>query len=206
MTGRRLTKKPDEGRRSTEVRQAELTEAALSIIATRGIAALSTRSLAAHVGLSSGAIFRHFATLDALLDAVAARVEAALDSTFPPSDLPPRERLERFIEARSATVGNHVGILRLMLSDQFQLALPEGGSKRLAGCVKKTREFISECVRKGQAEGTIRDDIDAAALVVIVMGTTRMLALSNNLPRGKADEARAVREAIVTLLSPAEKR
>lgn len=203
MTLKRTAKKPDDGRRPTEVRQAELTDAALSIIATRGIAALTTRSLATHVGLSSGAIFRHFATLDALLDAVVARVEAELDSTYPPSDLPPRERLERFIEARSATVGNHAGISRLMLSEQFQLALPEGGSKRLAGCVKKTREFITTCIREGQAEGTIRNDIGAEALAVIVMGTTRMLALATKLARGKADEARAVRQAIVALLSPA---
>ena len=56
-------------RRTSEVRQVELTDAALHIIATRGIGAVSTRSLAEQVGLSSGAIFRHFASLDAVLDA-----------------------------------------------------------------------------------------------------------------------------------------
>ena len=106
---KRAAKKPDEGRRPTEVRKVELTDAALHVIATRGIAALTTRSLAEHVGLSSGAIFRHFATLDALLDAVVARVEAELDATYPSKELPPLERLERFVEARSATVGNHTG-------------------------------------------------------------------------------------------------
>jgi AcrR family transcriptional regulator len=62
-------------RRASPVRQTELVDAALQIIATQGIAALSTRSLATAVGLSSGAIFRHFASLAALLDAVVARVE-----------------------------------------------------------------------------------------------------------------------------------
>ena len=46
------------------------------------------------VGLSTGAIFRHFASLDALLEAIVTRVEAVLAATYPPADLPPRERLE----------------------------------------------------------------------------------------------------------------
>ena len=114
-------------RRTSLDRQVELTDAALHIIATKGIAALSTRSLAAQVGLSSGAIFRHFASLEALLDAVVTRVEAVLESTYPPSTLPPVERLERFVEARSTAVGNQLGILRLVLSEQFLLALPQSG-------------------------------------------------------------------------------
>ncbi|MEZ4337476.1 MAG: helix-turn-helix domain-containing protein, partial [Sandaracinaceae bacterium] len=72
-------------RRESKDRQVELTEAALRIIASQGIAALSTRTLAAEVGLSSGAIFRHFSSLDALLDAVVGRVEAVLEETYPPA-------------------------------------------------------------------------------------------------------------------------
>jgi AcrR family transcriptional regulator len=110
-------------RRSTEARQAELIDAALHIIATRGIAALTTRSLAEHVGLTGGAIFRHFASIDALIEAVVGRVESVMESTFPPSGLPPGERLDRFVEARSTAVGGQVGIMQLMLSEQFLLAL-----------------------------------------------------------------------------------
>jgi AcrR family transcriptional regulator len=77
-------------RRKSEDRQVELTDAALHIIATKGIAALSTRSLAAQVGLSTGAIFRHFASLEALLDAVVGRVEACSRVHVPAGDAPPR--------------------------------------------------------------------------------------------------------------------
>jgi Bacterial regulatory proteins, tetR family len=45
-------------RRSSSERQVELTDAALRIVATRGIAALSTRSVAEERGLTSGALFR----------------------------------------------------------------------------------------------------------------------------------------------------
>ncbi|MBK6534266.1 MAG: TetR/AcrR family transcriptional regulator [Deltaproteobacteria bacterium] len=188
-------------RRSTEVRQVELTDAALHIIATRGIAALTTRSLAEQVGLSSGAIFRHFASIDALIEAVVARVELVMESTFPSSELPPRERLDRFVEARSTAVGGQV-IMQLMLSEQFLLALPEGGSARLAACAQKTREFVRACLREGQTAGEFRSDIDAGALVVVVMGTIQMLALSAANRRQIGTAPQSVRDALGVLLRP----
>lgn len=191
-----------EFRRSSEHRQVELTDAALHIIATRGIAALSTRSLAEQVGLSSGAIFRHFVSLEALLDAVVARVEAVLESTYPPKELPAAERLERFVEARSAAVGSQFGILRLVLSEQFLLALPESGSARLSACVQRTREFVRNCLREGQETGQFRADVDADALAVIVMGTVQMLAFSTAKPRQRATQAKVVRDGLIALLQP----
>ncbi len=193
-----------EARRSSEVRQVELTDAALHIIATEGISALTTRRLAEEVGLSTGAIFRHFPTLDALLDAVVARVESVLDATYPPEGLSARERLERFVDARSTAVGNQVGILRLVLSQQFLLALPESSSARLTACVEKTREFVSSCVREGQRTGELRDDIDASALGMIVMGTVQVLAISTDGTRRSVTQARRIRGGLFALLEPSK--
>jgi AcrR family transcriptional regulator len=191
-------------RRTSESRRLELTDAALHLIATKGIAALSTRTLAAQVGLSSGAIFRHFASLEALLDAVVTRVETVLDATYPPPTLPPVERLERFIEARSTAVGNQLGILRLVLSEQFVLALPKRGSARIAACVQKTRAFVLQCVRDGQHTQALRVDLPAETLAPIVMGTVQMLALSRSKAGQREAEARAVLGSLLVLLrSPA---
>lgn len=189
-------------RRTSEDRQLQLTDAALHIIATKGIAALSTRSLAAQVGLSTGAIFKHFASLDALLEAVVARVETLLESTYPPPTLPPVERLERFIEARSTAVGDQLGILRLVLSEQFLLALPESSSARLAACVRKTRAFVLACLRDGQEAGELRSDLPAETLAPIVMGTVQMLALSPSKARRRGAEAGAVLGSLLALLRP----
>ncbi len=192
-------------RRASSTRKVELADAALHIIATKGIAALSTRSVAEQVGLSSGAMFRHFATVDALLDAVAVRVDSVLDATFPPADLPARDRLERFIEARSTAVGAQLGIMRLVVSEQFFLALPPDASSRLAACVRKSRAFVVACLREGQEVGDFRRDIDAEALSVIVVGTIRMLALSAS-PHSSRSPARtegaSVRAALFALLAP----
>lgn len=195
-----------EVRRTSRDRQNELTDAALHIIATKGISALTTRSLAAHVGLSTGAIFNHFASLEALLEAVVARVESVLESTYPPATLPPVERLTRFLEARSTAVGKQLGILRLVLSEQFLLALPKAASERLAACVHKTRAFALQCVRDGQRAGALRADLAAETLVPIIMGTAQALALSPVKSRQRAAEARAVIESLLTLVRTATPR
>ncbi len=191
-----------ERRRSSEDRQVELADAALTIIATKGIAALTTRSLATEVGLSTGAIFKHFASLEALLDAVVGRVESVLDATFPDPALPPRERLERFVEARSSAVGKQLGILRLVLSDQVSLAMTKSGSARLDACVARTRGFLRACISEGQSEGTIRRDLPETTLTPIVMGTMQMLALASGKTREREREAKAVREGLLHLLTP----
>ena len=190
-------------RAETGQRQTELADAALLIIATRGITALTTRALAEQVGLTSGAIFKHFASLDALLEAVVGRVEAVLDSTFPTDDtMSPLERLEHFIEARTTAVGERVGILRLLLSEQFQLALPKQGAERLSRCVQKTRAFVVTTLREAQDVGEVRADVSAEALGPIVMGTLQMLALT----RSRNGDAAATRDALSTLLSTPKPR
>ena len=186
------------------MRRVELADAALKIIATRGIVELTTRNLAAEVGLTTGAIFRHFASLPALLVAVAERVEAILATSYPPAGLAPRARLAHFIDARSAVVGTHAGVLRLMLSDQFSLALPAPAVRRLRAARATTQAFLVETLTAAQAAGEVRRDVGPEALTVVVMGTIQMLALSlDHTPRARrAAHTAAVRTALAQLLAP----
>lgn len=188
-------------RRSTEQRRVEIADAALRLIASRGIAELSTRLVAEAVGLSTGALFRHFGSLDDILCAVADRVLERLQGTYPPADLPPVERVARLVDARTAAVGEHPGILRLVLSEQFALALPRRAADRLQEAVASTRAFLIQALREGQERGEIREDVAAEALAAIVMGTMQMVAFET--VRGVAGaEARArVRDGLMRLLT-----
>jgi AcrR family transcriptional regulator len=192
-------------RRPSGARQVELVDAALEIIATQGLQALTTRSLAEAVGLTTGAIFRHFTSLDALRAAVVTRVEEVLEATYPSPSLPPAERLARFVEARSAAVGAHRGVLRLLLSEQFHLALPPGDAARLARAVTRTRKFLVETVREGQGAGAFRADVAPEALAPIIMGTTQVLAWASHAGR-RAGEGSATVAGLLALLAPPKRR
>lgn len=182
-------------------------EAALRIIETRGIAALTTRALADEVGLTTGAMFRHFESLDALLDAVVSRVEAVLDATYPPKTLHPRERLVRFVELRAAAVGRQRGILRLILSEQFALALPASSAARLRRSVERTVGFVRDAVTEGQKTGAFRADVDGRALVALVLGVIQTLALGRAGPlTGLGLDAGPLLEGMQVMLDPPKRR
>ena len=190
-------------RQPTIVRRGELVSAALELIATRGIASLGTRSLAAQVGLSSGAIFKHFASLDALLMAVVDHVSEVLAASLPDPALPPLERLAAFVERRSQAIGGRAHIQQLMLSEQFLLALPPGGAEKLGEQIDLTWRFVRQAVEEGQAVGRIRADLPARAAALVVLGTTQMLARSQTQARLAAGEPRDVLTTLMAMLGPA---
>lgn len=165
-------------RKPTEVRRTEIADAALGVVAVRGIAALSTQVLADAVGLTTGALFKHFPSRDALLLGMAERVRDLLRGTYPEGGLPPRERLHRLAEARLALVAGSAGVLTLVLSEQFALALPDEAACVLRAAIAETHSFVARALRDGQAEGSVRVDVAAEALAVLFMGALQMTALA----------------------------
>ncbi|MBZ4421751.1 TetR/AcrR family transcriptional regulator [Myxococcus sp. RHSTA-1-4] len=162
-------------RRSHEERRREIADAALRIIATRGITALTVATLARELGLTGGALYRHYPSTDAIMEAVAVRAAELLDASLPEPSLEPLVWLERFVESRSRTISGHFGVARLLLSEQLALALPPGGRERIQESVRKTMMAIQRTLLAGQEQGLIRTDLRAADLVPIIVGTVQML-------------------------------
>jgi Bacterial regulatory proteins, tetR family len=98
-------------RRASELRQVEWTEAALRIIATKGLGASSARSLAAQVGLSRGAIFRHFvAHVVPVLES--AYLAPVVMGTVQMLALSPAKARQREAEARAVLDNSLLALLR----------------------------------------------------------------------------------------------
>lgn len=165
-------------RKPTDIRRTEIADAALQVVATRGVAALSTRVLAEAVGLSTGALFKHFESRDALLLGMAERVSELLAATYPSAALPSRERLRQLARARLSLVTGTAGVLTLVMSEQFALALPEPAVAVLRAAVRDTHGFVTAALAEGQGDGSIRADVPPEALALVFMGAIQMSALA----------------------------
>lgn len=187
-------------------KRAEIAEAALRLIETRGIAALTTSALAAELGMSSGAPFRHFANRDEILEAVALRVEELIRATFPPETEPPLARIQALLKARARVVGGHRGIGRLMFSEQFALALPAAAAARLRAVVVQTRAFLVEALEEAGKAGAIRTDLAPKALAAVVFGLLMQLVHAQASGQGHADDADEACATLLTLLQPPTSR
>jgi len=183
-------------------KRAEIADAALRIIESRGIAALTTSALAGELGVSSGAPFRHFANREEILEAVALRVEALILDTFPPETAPPLERIKALLQARTRVVGGHRGIGRLMFSEQFAMALPEVAVARLRAVVVRTRAFILAAIEAAQEEGAIRSDLAPRALADVVFGMLMHLVHTQALGQGRSGDADAAYATLLALFRP----
>ncbi|WP_243303280.1 TetR/AcrR family transcriptional regulator [Geothrix oryzisoli] len=187
-------------------KRAEIADAALRIIETRGIAALTTSALASELGVSSGAPFRHIANREELLEAVVLRVEELILGTFPRATDPPLERIQSLIRARAKVIGGHRGIGRLMFSEQFALALPEAAAVRLRGVVTRTQAFLLEALREAQQQEAVRTDLPPKALVTVVFGLLMHLVYAQAAGQGRATDPGETCATLLALLQPPSTR
>ncbi|MDE3244858.1 MAG: TetR/AcrR family transcriptional regulator [Acidobacteriota bacterium] len=193
--------------RPTTAKRTEIADAALRIIGERGITALTMASLAAELGVSPGAPFRHFASRDEILEEVAHRVVDLVGTAFPDPALPPIERLSRLFLARTEVLGRNTGCGRLIFSDQFAKALPEKAAATLRGLVRQTRAYLLAILKEASEAEEVRRDLAPEDLLVPVIGTLQHLAFLTALPADgpplrRPDPRRALETLLVLLSTP----
>jgi AcrR family transcriptional regulator len=157
-------------------REVEVAEAAWRVLSTRGVGALSVRTVAAEAGLATGSLRRAFPTQDALLvfslELVSRRVEErvrALDRTAPPPtpqtavlmellplDAERRLEMEVFLHLGSLTAGG--GPLRQVY---------DAAHRELAGAAA---EVLGSLVEAGWARADLDVPLEARRLHALVDG------------------------------------
>ena len=162
-------------RKSSAERREEIARAVLHIIGRRGLTSLTMSTLAAEIGVTSGALFRHFQTRDDILREVVRHGVAKIDRTFPDKSLPPLGRLFTLARNRIRLLGPDPGLAWLLRSEQAYLTLPKDAVNELRDVARRSRRFLLKAIRDGAADGSIRSDIPPEVLLVPIIGTIHTL-------------------------------
>ncbi|MEX1256202.1 MAG: TetR/AcrR family transcriptional regulator [Gemmatimonadota bacterium] len=157
------------------MRREEIARAALKIIGIEGFKSLSTNRLAREVGLTPGALFRHFESLDAILLEAVRHAIRRVESTFPSRSEPAGHRLFRLAADRVDLLRSDPGLAWLLRSDQAHLSLPTQAVEELREVIGRSKRYLQEAIRDGISERSLRGDLDPDALLLIVMGTIHAL-------------------------------
>ena len=176
-------------RKPTEVRKREIADAALRVIGEQGAGSLTAARIAHEVGVTSGALFRHFASLPDILECAVDRAVEEIDKTFPDPDLPAVDRLRRIVGARAALMANNPGLAWLLLSDQVRFAVPPAAVARLRDLVARSQSFLLAAIREGVAQGTLRSDVAPEHLLLLLTGTVHSIVRASGVHRGSAAAA-----------------
>jgi AcrR family transcriptional regulator len=159
-------------------RREQILDATLRLLARTSIDALTTRDLAAELGVSQPALFRHFVSREALLLAVVAHARASLERIavgIVDGPGPAAAQLRALGEALLAHVERSPGLPRLL----FASASPAAGPVReaLRGVVSMQAALVAELCRQGQREGALAAAIDADHAATLFIGMIQGLVL-----------------------------
>lgn len=159
-------------RQSTEIRQDQIKKAVLSLIAKKGLNAVSTRNLASEVGVSEGTIFRHFNTKRDIFLGIMQDVKDELmlplrDITM--AQLPPLERLELFLCKHVKYLIENNGITILLFSQATHMN-DEELKNSLREILIKQKQYISKIIQDGIVEGIWDPELTVENAATLYMG------------------------------------
>ena len=165
--------------------ESALLRAAGELIAERGIESTTLARIGERAGISRGLVSYHFGSKDALIDRIARRAQDRIAEATATAF----EEQDRSLTDASALeqVRTMVGAyLRLFThptaEDRALVVLWGAGFPTMAaveGMVEADRRSYdgwSSTIRRGQLDGSIRDDLDPAASAVFLLGMTRGIA------------------------------
>ena len=189
-------------RRPAEDRRREIADAALRVIASQGLGRFTAVAIAREVGVTDAALFRHFPTKEAIVDAAIDRVEELLFEGFPPREQDPIERLGAFFRRRVAVIREQPGISALVMTGELAKAASADGVKRVTGFRRRSTAFVRACLDEAERLGRLAAGLGAEEASVVVLGALLALAHARAIdaPEPVADVAPRVWRALESFL------
>lgn len=189
-----------QARQSTELRQAEIIATMLHLAAERNPADITTTDIAKAMRVTQGALFRHFATKEAIRLAVVEWIEAQLLGAL----LAARQAAPDALAALRTMFLAHVrfaqaypGVPRLIFAELQQA---EASPVRLMvhKIMQRYRQVLAETLSLAMAAKRIRADVDCQAAASLFLGGIQGLVIQSMLSGSDAALERQA-EAVLDL-------
>lgn len=173
-------------RLNTETRKVQIKKAVLDIISNEGLSKLSTKNLAAKVGVSEGTIYRHFNSKKEILLSLVEDVYTNLvvnQKTIIKSDITPSIKLFTFLCKQIKYLINNKGVTILLLSEATH-ANDSDLKEKLLEILKAHKEMLKLIVEDGINKGMWDENLDCDAFVTLYMGIPAILNIELILNKG----------------------
>ncbi len=171
------TKLPADERRAVTV------DTVVELAAEQNPSEITTSAIAKRMGLTQGALFRHFPTKDAILQAVMewvadqllSRVDKAAEAASSPT-----RALEAVFMAHVDFVVQRPGVPRIIFGE-LQRAEETAAKKLVQTIVRRYGERLRKLIEAGKADGELDSGLDSDAAAVLFIGTVQGLVMQSLL-------------------------
>ena len=164
-------------------RRAVTVEAVVQLAAEQNPSEITTTAIAKHMGVTQGALFKHFPTKDAILQAVmewvAERLIARMDKAAQAA-ASPLAAIEAMFMAHVEFVAEHPGVPRMMFGELQRAG--ETAPKRMAqALIRRYGERLHRLIEEGIARGELNPALDVEAAATLFVGTIQGLVMQSLL-------------------------
>lgn len=164
-------------------RRAATVEAVVALAARTNPSDISTTAIARHMGVTQGALFKHFPTKESIFEAVmgwvAERLLARIDAAARKAATP-LAALEAVFMAHVQFVTAHPGVPR-MLFGELQRAETSGPKRMAQTLITRYGERVRALLAQGKAAGEIRADVDEGSAALLFIGMVQGLVMQSLL-------------------------
>ena len=174
-------------RENTDIRQEQIKQAVLEIISSDGLKKLSISNLARRIGMSDGAIFRHFHTKNEIIASIINDVQRDLISglrKIATSLEDPETRLEKFIFSSVNYLTGNKGITMLLFSEA-SYNNDKILKDQLFQIFNSQKQLISKIILDGMAIGKWDEKIAVEYVAILYMGIPVSLNVEQTLTGGE---------------------
>lgn len=168
---------------SLSERQREILDAALERIDESGIQELTMKRIAASVGISEPALYRHFTSKSEILSAVVGEMETVSAQSLESARRTGRgsaEVLASFLESHSRRFAERPALTAVLFSEDL-FRNDATLHSRVGAIVSNTQELLRREIEKGRASGEFRRDLEPEAAAFMLAGGFRLLVSLWNL-------------------------
>jgi AcrR family transcriptional regulator len=191
----------------TEERQADIVAAALRLLQDSSPALVTTGDIAVAVGVTQGAVFKHFTTKDAIWVAamrwvrqvlLQALTEAAAPAAQAAGARAPRDALAAIFKAHVDFVIAHPGVPRLIFHELQQPA-DSATKQEVRALMQAYRELLQRVLGQAVTQGDAAPGLDTAAAATLFMGSVQGLVMQSMLA-GKPGAMRSHAPGVLALV------
>lgn len=170
-------------RLATASRQAEIIAAALRLAQERSPALITTTDIAQAVGVSQGALFKHFDSKDAIWLAAMEWVREHLlheIQAAAAASAEPLEALRKVFEAHVNFVAVHPGVPR-MIFHELQQPADSPLKESVRSLMKSYRQLLLTLLKQATQAGLLAPGLDAPAAATMFVGIMQGLVMQSML-------------------------
>ena len=189
-------------RLSADERRRDVVAAVVELAREHGPEGITTQAIADRIGVTQGALFRHFpdkaAMWTAVFDWVREELGSVVDAAFAAGG-EPLAILERVFHAHVDFVARHPGVPRILFHE-LQRPAESDLHERVRRMVAGYRQRLCGLLNDARQCGQLAADLDEEAAAVLFIGTVQGLVVQSTLFRSEEGMQSAARRIFPLLI------